>query len=134
MVMKEFNLEEAKAGKPVCTRDGKPARILCFDLKNEHYKIAAAVFLSENTEYIETFTIDGRRYAECTKRNDSDLVMAPIKKQGWINVYKRADNENQVITTTQVVTSTYVFRTEELAKEAANSDNYIATVSFEWEE
>lgn len=29
--MKNFNLEEAKQGKPVCTRDGKPARIICFD-------------------------------------------------------------------------------------------------------
>lgn len=29
--LKEFNLEAAKAGKPVCTRDGRPARIICFD-------------------------------------------------------------------------------------------------------
>lgn len=31
--MKEFNLEEAKAGKPVCTRDGHEVRILCYDAK-----------------------------------------------------------------------------------------------------
>lgn len=29
--MKPFNLEEAKAGKPVQTRTGKSARIICFD-------------------------------------------------------------------------------------------------------
>ena len=29
--MKEFDLELAKAGFPVKTRDGKKARILCFD-------------------------------------------------------------------------------------------------------
>lgn len=29
--MKPFNLEEAKAGRPVCTRKGLPVRILCTD-------------------------------------------------------------------------------------------------------
>lgn len=29
--MKPFNLEEAKAGKPVCTRTGHDVRIICFD-------------------------------------------------------------------------------------------------------
>lgn len=31
--LKEFDLEAAKAGKPVCTRDGRKARIICFDAK-----------------------------------------------------------------------------------------------------
>lgn len=29
--MKPFNLEEAKAGKPVCNREGNDVRIICFD-------------------------------------------------------------------------------------------------------
>ena len=29
--LKPFNLEAAKSGKPVCTRDGRKARIICFD-------------------------------------------------------------------------------------------------------
>lgn len=29
--LKEFDIEAAKAGKPVCTRDGRKARIICFD-------------------------------------------------------------------------------------------------------
>lgn len=29
--MKNFDLEAAKKGEKVCTRDGWPARILCFD-------------------------------------------------------------------------------------------------------
>ena len=28
--LKEFDLEAAKAGKPVCTKDGRKARIICF--------------------------------------------------------------------------------------------------------
>lgn len=31
--LKPFDLEAAKAGKPVCTRDGRKARIICFNAK-----------------------------------------------------------------------------------------------------
>lgn len=31
--LKPFDLNSAKAGKPVCTRDGRKARIICFDVK-----------------------------------------------------------------------------------------------------
>jgi len=31
--MKRFNLEAARQGAPVCTRDGHKARIICFDRK-----------------------------------------------------------------------------------------------------
>ena len=31
--LRPFDLEAAKAGKPVCTRDGRKARIICFDAK-----------------------------------------------------------------------------------------------------
>lgn len=40
---KPFDLEQAKAGKPVCTRDGRKARIICFDLKNGNHPIVAAI-------------------------------------------------------------------------------------------
>lgn len=40
---KPFDLEQAKAGKPVCTRDGHKARIICFDAKLENYSIIALV-------------------------------------------------------------------------------------------
>ena len=38
--LKEFNLEAAKSGKPVCTRDGRKARIICFDAKGDKPIIA----------------------------------------------------------------------------------------------
>ena len=41
--MKPFNLEEAKAGKPVCTRDGLPARIICFDKRGYDNPIVALI-------------------------------------------------------------------------------------------
>ena len=33
--LKPFDLEAAKAGKPVCTRDGRKARIICFNAKRD---------------------------------------------------------------------------------------------------
>ena len=45
--LKPFNLKAAKEGKPVCTRDGRKARIICFDRKFYHdgynYPIVAMV-------------------------------------------------------------------------------------------
>lgn len=31
LIFKPFDLKKAKKGKPVCTRDGRKARIICFD-------------------------------------------------------------------------------------------------------
>lgn len=43
--MKPFNLEEAKAGKPVCTRDGRRVEIISFENpSNNNYPILAKVF------------------------------------------------------------------------------------------
>lgn len=41
---KPFNLEEAKAGKPIVTREGNPARVLCFDKKGMYPVIALVDF------------------------------------------------------------------------------------------
>lgn len=35
--MKPFNLEEAKAGKQVVTKSGRPVRIICWDVKDRMY-------------------------------------------------------------------------------------------------
>lgn len=124
--MKPFNLEAAKAGKPVCTRDGQKARILCFDLKDKHFKIAAAISLNENTEYIETFTIDGRKYRNASYEDDSDLMMVSEKKQGWINVYKETEGE--------YYTDKVIFKTECSAFRAVSPDGYVTTMKIDWEE
>lgn len=82
---KPFDLEQAKAGKPVCTRDGRKARIICFDLKNGNHPIVAAI---EGDEYetILCYTIKGE-ISENIK-SENDLMMLPEKKEGWVNVYK----------------------------------------------
>lgn len=51
--MKPFNLEEAKQGKPVCTRDGCKARILCFDKISICSTPIVALYLIDEIEGID---------------------------------------------------------------------------------
>ena len=72
--MRKFNLEEAKAGKAVCTRAGDKARIICFDRKSENYPIIALIQDTEKVESVEEFTINGYYYKHETEE-DEDLMM-----------------------------------------------------------
>lgn len=71
--MKEFNLELAKAGHPVCTRDGNPVRIICFDVKGTNYPIVAAIMIG-NEEYINQYPNGGEYYAD-GHESPGDLMM-----------------------------------------------------------
>ena len=83
--LKPFNLEAAKAGNPVCTRDGRKARIICFDLKNEEYPIVAAIG-NDSSETLLCYTINGE-IIKGNYKSDKDLMMLSEKKEGWVNVY-----------------------------------------------
>lgn len=128
--MKPFNIEEAKQGKPVCTRGGNPARIICFDANNSHYPIIALVNLNNQEEDPIAYTKEGKYTISETKHN-KDLVMVSEKKQGWINFYRRAG---------RIMTGTYVYETEEMAKSntrgvtGERDPDYIDTIRVEWEE
>lgn len=73
--MKPFDLERAKAGEPVVTRDGKDVRILCFDMNNNPFSIIALV---NHVEFEEDwrFTINGSFNYDNTD-SDYDLFMKP---------------------------------------------------------
>ena len=53
--MREFNLEEAKAGKEVCDRMGNDIRIVCFDAKGSNPIIGLSTEVDDyhGTEYEE---------------------------------------------------------------------------------
>ena len=86
--MKPFDLEAAKAGAPVVTRNGKKARIICFDLYNGAYVLVALITQDDGREGVVLTKKDGRH---CTILDDSthDLFMAPVKKEGWLNIYPK---------------------------------------------
>lgn len=118
--MKEFNLEEAKAGKAVCTRDGRAARIICFDRKDDTYPIIALIPNKDNNEDYMSYTIDGR-FCDTNTKYENDLMMVGEKKEGWINIYP--DN----------IASTCIYKTKEDAVECVSA-SCIATIKIEWED
>ena len=117
--LKPFDLKAAKAGKPVCTRDGRKARIICFDAKRKDERNIIAVVPSKDFpgfEDVIAYTNNGNYYEE--HENDGDLMMLPEKKEGWVNVYK-----NQI------------HNTPESAEEGHKGiTDYIKTIRVEWEE
>lgn len=72
-MMKPFDLRAAKAGAPVCTRDGEEVRIICFDRICTIFPIVGLRRNVDNEEYVVTFTTDGRKFF--TSKDGGDLMM-----------------------------------------------------------
>ena len=84
--MKPFDLEKAKAGEPVITRNGCTARIICFDRADDDgYSLVALLQLDKGIERVTTHMDQGRYCKE--PGNDYDLFMGPVKREGWVNIY-----------------------------------------------
>ena len=118
--MKPFDLEAAKAGKPVCTRDGRKARIICFDAKCN--KPIVALIYDCNKETVLQYLENGRFFVE--QIDKYDLMMLPQKKEGWINIYKDFED---------TVCCAYLTK-EDALKNRSIEDGYITTIKIEWEE
>lgn len=116
--LKPFDIQKAREGKPVCTRDGRKARIICFDAKGD-YPIVALIE-SGNIEGVQQYMIDGH----CTKAMSEcygDLMMLPEKKEGWVNVY--------------ALNTCYSSKEEAEANIDQDYEHeYVRTVKIEWEE
>src|SRR5574344_681480 len=81
--MKPFDLEKAQMGHPICTRDGRNARIMCTDCAGTT-PIIALVELG-SVEIACYYLTDGKNAsAECYY----DLFLAPITNTGYINIYQ----------------------------------------------
>lgn len=109
--LKPFDIEAAKAGKPVCTRDGRKARIISCSLRNKNFPIAAII--EDEEENVYQFEANG----VCDEHDENlDLMMLPEKKEGWILLRKDG----------------YTFDNEEVAKKNCTDEQFVAKV--EWEE
>ena len=72
--MKATDIEKVKAGHPVQTRDGRNARVICFDVKaKEPY--ALALVDHDGMEYVYSFYED----LNCMAPPSYDLILAPHK-------------------------------------------------------
>lgn len=83
---RQFNLQEARNGKPVRTRDGREARILTFDAHNEKYPIIALVMSDTCDEFPHSYTVEGRAWVSGCD-DGMDLVMAGERRRGWIGIF-----------------------------------------------
>ena len=122
--MKQFNLQEylKNPNKKVITRDGNSVRILCTDAKG-NFPIVALVEIYNGSENVIRLRENGHFYNDT--EDFRDLFFAPVKKSGWINLYR----PNSI-----TVLGTQVYGTEEGAKSVINESGYISTIKIEWEE
>lgn len=122
--MKPFDLEAAKNGAPVCTRNGKDVRIICFDrVSKDLYPIIALIKENNGDEVLYTYTLDGK----VSKYSDSpiNLVMKPVKEEGWINLCFNAG---------RTYLDGFIYKDEETAISTGSSRrDYLRTIRIEWE-
>lgn len=124
--MKEFDLELAKAGHPVCTRGGRKARIICFDANDKYYPIIALVEMN-GVEEVARYTNKGKWHIDSDR--DLDLVMTSVKHEGWINIHCDIDFPFY----------SGIFKTKEEAERFYQQNDSvdktkIRTIKVEWEE
>lgn len=124
--MKEFNLELAKAGHPVQTRDGRPARIICYDRKGNKPIVALVYEKEDNVEHHHFYFNDGKFLTSMSK-SPEDLVMAQTKKEGWVNIYKSFAG-------TRYCGNIYPSEEEAINHVDDFGDTHLTTTKIEWEE
>ena len=131
--MKEFNLEEylKDPSQKVVTRDGRQVRIICTDYKGSQ-PIIGLVAAKGKKEIAYCFTIKGNQYSPIKRNCNVDLFFAPIKREGWINVFYNFPKEDHDYFCDKI------YKTKEDAEKDAkkyyNVDNYVTTTKIEWEE
>lgn len=113
--LKPFDLEKARLGNPVCTRDGRNARIICFDSTLENYPLVVLV-----GDYPYSYTAEGKFNKD--SESSSDLMMLSEKKEGWVNVYKGG------------LLDTKSYPTKKEAFDKAGPEGYVDTVKINWSE
>ena len=125
--MKEFNLDEylKDPSQKVITKDGKSVRIICTDAKQD-YPVIGLLSLDDKSETTVYYKKNGRWLAD--NQDYWDLFFAPIKREGWINVYKN------VIENHLPYVGQKVYKSKEEAIRNKCGDYYFTTLKIEWEE
>ena len=125
--MEQFSLEKylENPSRKIVTREGKPARIICTDVKGASYSVLALVDKGDY-EGPTLYTKKGEYNlgTECSY----DLFFAPEKEEGWINIFKGASDK-------RFLGYACIFKTKENAEEGRKGiSGYITTIKIEWEE
>ena len=117
--LKPFDIQKAREGKPVCTRDGRKARIICFNRKGD-MPITALITNKDiednDTEEVHFYYKDGR--CNQFQKYRYDLMMLPEKRSGWAKIRKDVNLYNTK---------------EEADRKMIGNDEYV-TAKVCWEE
>lgn len=122
--MKPFDLKAALAGAPVVTRDGREVKWLAHD-HGADPSFAVLARIEGSTSQVPLHE-NGMMFvrSEC----QSDLFMAPVKREGWVNIHTCTNGQPGV-----VAFCGNVWATKELA-ETLQTPSKIAAIRIEWEE
>ena len=122
--MKSFNLKEHLEHPEwkVVTREERPVRILCTDLDDDDYPVAAVV----GNFHVDKYTADG--LFQAGKETKYDLFLAPERQQheGWVNIIRDMVHN-------EVYCGNMIYASKEEAERIANNAT-LATAKIEWEE
>ena len=122
--MEQFSLEKylANPSRKVVTRDGRPVRIICTDMKSYNEKIVGLIPSDTGIESIVTWTQQGKQYLNMDTPND--LFFAPEKHEGWINIFSYEKS----------FARGPIYNSKEEAEEIGKlSEYYSTTIKIEWE-
>lgn len=125
--MRAFDLEAAKAGKPLVTRDGRAAKFIAHvpEATNCLFVVICVV-----DARVHMFTENGK-FSSDAYQDRYDLFLADppkVKKSGWVNVYPLKAKACGELATCNAVYSSF---NEALRYSAPHK---IATVEIHWEE
>lgn len=117
--MRKFDIEQAKAGKPVCTKDGRDVTILKFDAKRKR-PIVGLIHDKDEDEIMGWYN-DGSLMLYENLLDERDLFLKSEKKEGWINIYRNGN-------------ASPIYLSEAIAISNKIDVGYITTIKIEWEE
>lgn len=88
--MRKFNLKEALAGAPLCTREGVPVEFVKHDSSDSFKYTVVAIIKGIGPR---SFTTKGK-YEICVRKHPFDLFIADDKYKyctGWVNISSNDD-------------------------------------------
>ena len=130
--LKPFDIHKAREGKPVCTRDGRKARIICFDSNGGRPIVALVTECDDEEETPYKYHCDGSYNCQSIP-SDNDLMMLPEKKEGWVNIYK-SDNGTYYTGAIFYEKNDALVNTAEIEITTGIPRDCIDTINISWEE
>ena len=130
--LKPFDIQKAREGKPVCTRDGRKARIIAFDANGGRPIVALVTECDDEEEIPYTYHCDGSYNCQSIPL-DNDLMMLSEKKEGWVNIYK-SDNGTYYTGAIFYEKNDALVNTAEIKITTGIPIDCIDTVKINWEE